>query len=265
MAVSKYVKRAFLALMVGVSLVLAGCGQIEEGHVGVRTELGGKIVQEPLRTGFYTAVMSSVEEFTTKEIILPLQNLTPKASDNLSLERLDVAIYYKVNGDLVPRFQSEKGSMSKKYGDVWAPGIRLVENLALGTINDSVSKIASLKLHTQREALEADVLDRLQEQLDKSDPGLFTITRVVVTALDTDDAVEDSIRLATQADMRFTAAEKEVQIRKQQALANDALNASLTPEFLQSKYIDAIATCAANAGCTLVVDGSESAKMLNLR
>lgn len=261
-------KRLFAALMLGMTMLLAGCGQINEGNVGVRTNLGGTIDQKPLGTGFYLAVTSSVDEFTTKEVQVPFKGLKPKAKDNLTLDKLDLAIYYTTNGEAIPKFQSSKTGMSAKKDGIYYAGYRLIENMALGTINDSVSRFESLKLHTQRDGLENDIKTRLQAQLNESDPGFFTITRVVVSVLDTDDSVEQSIRDKVQADMRLETATKEVKIKEQLALANKATNVALTPEFLQLRYIEAITECAKNAGCTLLVDGTQSgstSKILNVR
>lgn len=258
-------KRLFAVLALGLMALLSGCGQINEGNVGVRTNLGGKIDQEPVRTGFYIAITSSIDEFSTKETMVPFKDLKPKGSDNLTLERLDLAVYYTTNGDAVPRFQSQKANMSAKSEGVWLPGYRLIQNMAQGVINDSVSKYESLKLHTQRDPLERDIKAQLQAQLNESDPGLFTITRVVVSVLDTDDAVESSIREKAQANMRLETAQKEVEIKKAQADANKAIAQSLTAELLQMRYIDAIAACAENTGCTLLVDGTQGSKIVNLK
>ena len=66
------------------------------GNVGVRTTLG-VIAPDEVTPGVYMKwpVISTVQEFTGKEIAIDLQDLTPKAKDNLSLQDMDVTVYYK--------------------------------------------------------------------------------------------------------------------------------------------------------------------------
>src|SRR5262245_7706880 len=82
-----------LILVIGAALLLGVAGTIATGNVGVRTTLG-IISQQEVTPGVYLKwpVISSVEEFTAKEVAIDLTDLTPKAKDNLSLRDMDVSI-----------------------------------------------------------------------------------------------------------------------------------------------------------------------------
>lgn len=244
---------------------LTGCfGIIDQGNAGVRTSFG-KVENEPV-TGMYTAFLSSVDEYTVKETSVSIAKMTPRAADNLTLRELDVVIYYTTNPAQLPHFQaSYSGQSSRLDGDsFYRPGYVMIDTLGRSVSMDAVSRMDSLTIHANRPKLEQEIKAETQRQLDAASAGTFTITRVVVTNVQTDPTIERSIQENVTAGKRLDTARKLVQIREQEGLANQKIAQSLTPEFLQHEYNQAIATCAANDKCTLVVDGSGTSKILNV-
>jgi hypothetical protein len=57
-----------LILAVALASTLIGCGRIETGNVGVRTDFNKTVETEELNPGWYGALFTSVDEFTIKEI-----------------------------------------------------------------------------------------------------------------------------------------------------------------------------------------------------
>ena len=88
-----------LAVVLGA---LTSCGTIETGNVGVRTTLG-KVNPEEVEPGIFVGVpgISGVQVFSAKEIAVDLNDLTPKARDNLSLRDLDLTVYCRVAGGAI--------------------------------------------------------------------------------------------------------------------------------------------------------------------
>ena len=88
---------AGILLLAVVVLAATSCGTIETGNVGVRTTLG-KVNPEEVEPGIDVGlpVVTQVQVFSGKEIAVELNDLTPKARDNLSLRDLDLTVYYKV-------------------------------------------------------------------------------------------------------------------------------------------------------------------------
>lgn len=259
-------KRFAMVLMLGLgSLLLTGCGVIDQGDVGVRTSFG-ELEIEPVEAGFYTAVLSDVTVYTTKETSVALTKLQPKASDNLSLEDLEVEVYYTPNVSKVPWFQSKYSGMSARLDgdDSFRVGYNMVKTISTSSSLDAVSTMESLKIHTQRNELEAAIKQRAQQQLDVAAPGMFTVTRVLVTKAATDPSIEQSIRDNVTAAKRLDTTKKQTEIKNEEAKQTQTTAASLTPEFLQHEYNMAITACAANPKCTLIVDGSGGGKILNV-
>ena len=258
-------KKLLVLIALAASAMLTGCGTIETGNVGVRTSFG-KIEPAEVGEGIYTALLSSVDEYTAKETYVSIQNLTPKAKDKLRLSDLDMTIYYETNPAMVADFVSKKQGMSIKFkGErFFRPGYVLIENLSKGVISDTVAEFDSLTLHQNRTDLEGAVKKSLQESLDKSDPGYFKITRVVASSLLTDPSVEDSIRKNIAMNNEIDTAMKDIQKKRNEAEAMSKTAAALTPLYVQNEYVKAIAKCADNPKCTLVVAGAGAQPLVNL-
>ncbi|MFW6855305.1 SPFH domain-containing protein [Burkholderia gladioli] len=258
-------KRLFLIALAFATLALGGCGFINTGEAGVRTQFS-QIQPNVEQAGFYTKFLSHLDIFTVKETSVDVKNLTPRAKDNLTLRDLDVTIYYHANAAALPHFQATHSGQSAKIGDedFERPGYLLVYKLASGVLNDSVSKFDSLTLHQNRKPLELAVKQGLQQALEADSPGTFEITNVVVTSIQTDPSIEQSIVDSIKAEKQVQTATQLVQVKQQEAKANEQLAQSLTPAFLQHEYNQALNSCAQRAGCTMIVGGN-STPIINLK
>lgn len=259
-------KKIFSILILMSVFTLTGCfGVIDQGNVGVRTAFGD-IEAAPVEPGMYTSFLSSVDIYTTKEVAVNLKGLTPKAQDNLKMEKLDLTLYYTVRANALPNFQASFTGMSQQAdgNDFYYPGYVMVHDAAQSSTMDSVASFESLKIHQQRSLLEESIKSKAQALLNQAAPNTFTVTRVLVTTADTDKTIEQSIQNNIMADKDLETARKQVEIRKQNGLANEALSVSLTPAFLQHEYNQVLGECARSAKCTLIVDGSTSPKVIPL-
>jgi regulator of protease activity HflC (stomatin/prohibitin superfamily) len=258
---------AVLALL-AIGLALTSCGTIESGNVGVRTTLG-KVNPEEVEPGIYLGVpgISRVQEFSAKEIGIDLNDLTPKARDNLSLRDLDVTVYYRVQpasvADLYIKYAAQHGLEEGKR-NVYLPAIGLLQRLARNAVFEQAAQIDSLVMHTRRDELSASVLKSLQAELDTNDKGVITVTRVVIRALTTDPAIEKAIQdsVAAQKQLETTKqriaiaeAEAQVEIKKAEGIAkaNQIINQSLTREYLQHESNLALQKFAEKGGTHTVV------------
>lgn len=256
-------KRLIAIVLLSVA-ALTACGSIETGNVGVRTTFG-KVGMEEEHPGFYTSFLSNVEEYSVKEITVPLTDLRPKALDNLSLRDLDISVSYIPNGTQVAEFvTNRKGQSSVGDGGLVQPGDIMVHSLAASTVSDVVSKLNSLTMHTKRALLEDQVKEALQKELNVQVPGFFRITRVVVTNLNTDPSIEDSIRLVVQNEKKLEAMtsleaiarkQADIEVIRSQGIAraNTTINNSLTREYLQHEANLAMMEFAKNGGTKTVL------------
>ncbi len=239
---------------------------VQSGNVAVERTLGKVNHTEQLQgLNFKAPVLTTKQEFSAKEIAIDIDDLRPKAADNLSLRDLDVSVYYRVPPERISELYVKYAASAVRGPDgIWLPAYGLVVREARAAIYEKVSEIDSLQLHKQRELLQNEVLSELQGRLEKSDSGDIYVTRVVVRALNTDPSIEAAIREAVEAEKRLEAKQVQVEIAKKDAEieierakgiaeANSIINKSLTAEYLQHEINKALHEFAENEGSVVVI------------
>ncbi len=264
---NKFIKVvSFLVALILIAILAGSCGTIETGNVGLRTTLG-KVSPEEIEPGLYMRLpfISRVHEFSAKEIAIDLNDLTPKAKDNLSLRDLDVTVYYKTNAAAVAELYVKYAAQHERDSNaVFMPAYALLVRLARNIIYEETSRMDSLLMHTKRDELASAVARGLQAELNKNDKDVFTVTRVVIRQLTTDPAIEKAIQesVAAQKQLETTKqriaiaeAEAQVEVKKAEGIAksNQIINQSLTREYLQHESNLALHKFAEKGGTTTVV------------
>ena len=258
-----------------VALALAGCGRIETGTVGVRTDFNKQVEMTAMNPGFYTAFLTHVDEYTVQEIEVKFDNLTPKGKDNLSLADFDVSLWYQPLASQVAETYVKYAGMSPCEKGICYPGYNLVARVSQGAIFDAVSQYDSLTIHTKRSDLESNIKKLVQVELDKSDKGVFTITKVVVRQIKTDPKLETSIQAAVQMQKQTEAKELEVKLAQAeakrviaeaegQAKANTILANSLTDQYLRYKQIEATASFAGAGTHTVLLPAGGATPLVSI-
>jgi regulator of protease activity HflC (stomatin/prohibitin superfamily) len=269
----------FLVLF-GIAVVLSSAGTLESGNVGVRTTLG-KVDPEEVTAGVYFKLpfITRIQEFSAKEIGIDLNDLTPKAKDNLSLRDLDVTVFYKTTdgavADLYVKYAAQH--LRDEATRVYFPAYGLLQRLSRNAVYEETAKFDSLIMHTRREELAQAVLKALQGELDKNDKGVFSVTRVVIRQLTTDPAIEKAIQdsVAAQKQLETTKqriqiaeAEAQVEIKKAEGIAkaNQIINQSLTREYLQHESNLALQKFAEKGASTVVIPANmQTAPLINIQ
>lgn len=263
----KLIPLQFILLVVVAGVVLSTMAYtVQSGNVAVERTLGKVNHTEQLQgLNFKAPILTTKQEFSAKEIAIDIDDLKPKAADNLSLRDLNVSVYYRVPPERISDLYVKYAASSMRGADgVWLPAFGLVVREARAAIYEKVSEIDSLQLHKQRELLQNAVLQELQGRLEQSDSGDIFITRVVVRALNTDPSIEAAIREAVEAEKRLEAKQVQVEIAKKDAEieierakgiaeANSIINKSLTAEYLQHEINKALHEFAENDGSVVVI------------
>tara|TARA_R110000851_G_C13102760_1_gene569351 strand:- start:86218 stop:87039 length:822 start_codon:yes stop_codon:yes gene_type:complete len=256
----KSMKLFVLALL---TLTMIGCGTIESNNVGVRTSWDGEINLVEVEQGFYGAVLSSVEEFSGKQITIAMNNMKPQAGDNLNLQDLDVEVYYTTYKAKIAELGVKYANRSAydKSASVWYPAYDLVKSIARNGLYSRVGGMDSLDINSSRDKLAQLVMNETQAKLDASDPDTFVINKVIIRNVQVDPSIQDSIKINVAKDKELEAMTKQQAIAVAIAAANNALNASLTPAILRSRELD-IQELAIKEGANLLVQigGSSGAQ-----
>lgn len=261
-------KLMLVVLAIAVVFLLSGViGTISTGNVGVRTTLG-VINKDEVTPGVYMKwpLISNVDEFSAKEISIELDDLKPKAKDNLSLREMDVTVYYRAEAGKIAGLQTKYANQSirAREGHYSLPAHDLVFRVARNRIYEEVARVDSLVMHTRREELAGEIQKNMQSELDRTDPGVFKITRVVVRSVVTDPSIEESIRAAVANQKKLEAmavqteiAKKEADIRVTEARgiaeSNRIISGSLTREYLQHEANQALLKFAEKGNTNTVV------------
>lgn len=264
----------FLTMVIAALLsLLAGCTRIDTGNVGVERTLG-KVELNELPQGVYQTIFKTVDEYTTKEVAIELRDLNPKSADNLTMQDIDIDVYYKVApnmvADLFVKYQGDVVAL--KNGDSAVAYNRVLRE-AREAVYQAISKFPATTMHTKRAELAEEVRTKLQTELEKFDPKAFIVTNVNVRALVTDKAIEDAIRNQVAVDQQIAAKIKQNELAKAesarllieaqgQADANAKLASSVTPALLRLKEIEAMQAVAAKNGNTTVIMGAGSVQPL---
>jgi regulator of protease activity HflC (stomatin/prohibitin superfamily) len=271
---------ALVLAFVVLSVIFGVAGTIGTGNVGVRTTLG-VISPSEIGPGVYVKwpVISSVEEYSAKEIALDLNDLTPKAKDNLSLRDFDVTVYYRVKDAAIAELQAKYAGQSVRApeGGYYLPAYELVFRVARNVAYEEIARVDSLVMHTRRDQLADAIRTNMQAELEKADQSVFSVTRVVIRSVMTDPSIEEAIRAAVANQKKLEAmavqteiAKKEAEIRVTEAdgiaRSNRIIAGSLTREYLQHEANQALLKFAekGNTNTVVIPAGTSIAPMLNV-
>jgi regulator of protease activity HflC (stomatin/prohibitin superfamily) len=212
-------KRFALAIATAaLSLGLVGCSQIDTGNVGV-IKTGGQYKAEELTPGWHFTLFSSVTEVSTKENAIPFNDLKPKTADQITVEDLDIDIYYQMNPskaqDTMVRLA---GDLAKNSDGDYVPGYNYVSRTAREAIYTAMSTVNASEAQVKRASIPAEVQRLLQAELDsKFEKGWFTVTNVNLRDLTVSKALEAKIRQAAQVDYEIDAKKKQVTLADEEA------------------------------------------------
>lgn len=256
--------RLVMPAVIVLTIFASGLYTVETGHVAVEKTLG-RVNMTEVGEGMHWRApwITQVTEYSAKTVTTDLNDMRPKASDNLSLQDLDVSVLYRVRPDQVAELAVKYAAAHAPSPEAWLPAYEIVYREARGAIYDCVSEIESLKLHRERDALAGCVEARLHARFEQLDPGVFTVDRIVIRALNTDPTIEQAIQLAVQNQKRLEAKEVEVSIAEKDAEieikrargiaeANQIINKSLTVEYLQHEVNEALKKFGEN-GCPATI------------
>ena len=244
--------------------LMTGCAVVKEGDTGVQ-RMWGKMDHTETGTGLelYNPFTTDFFKMSVREIPIELDDLHPKAGDNLSMLDLDITVYYKANPNQVSEIYTSYQNGSLEKDGVWYPGYNIVYNAAREAAYKAVSQFDSLVIHRSRDAIAEQIIDIMQKTPIVSS-GDIDITRVIIRAADTDPSIEESIQKNIKREKELEAKEKEIQIAKADAQieieqargvaeANIIINDSLTDAYLQHEQNKALMAFARSGKHSTVV------------
>lgn len=160
-------KRILTGLVLGATLVVAGCTRIETGEIGVRINASKQIEGSELTAGsFNQTLIGSVLTFPVKDITVQVENKTPMTADNSPLADFDITVVYGLNPSSVAELYSTK---SKSFHAVDDGDIYLMKNYMNTLVNNASYKVVreykSLEVADNRAKIETQIREVVAQEL----------------------------------------------------------------------------------------------------
>lgn len=210
------------------AFAVSGCTRIETGEVGVRIGFDRQVKMGELQPGsFNQTILGDVLTFPVKDVQVDVLNMTPLASDNSTVSDFDMAVVYSINPQSVSELYVNKNRAfhaESKTGDILLM-YNYVYTAARNAAYKAARKYESLKLSDNRDAIEKDVLNTMNDTFkDEKLDGSIVVTQVLVRQIMPDAKIVQSANALVQAQNEMRRKEVEVQTAKLEAERISALN-----------------------------------------
>jgi prohibitin 1 len=255
-----------IILFIGAGGALTGCTQIDTGNVGVEQTFG-QVKPESQPPSLYFTLFKTMHEATAKEQPIDLNDMQPKAKDNITLQDVDVTIYYKIAPQHAARI------MIKYAGDMaWnkdAGGYNLAFGLVRRVTREAVYQAMAMhnasEVHVKRAEIGTWTREAIQRELDAdAGKGFFEITNVVIRNIVTDPRLEEAIKQSAEIEFTIRKKNQELELARKEAerrlieaegeaRANRAIADSLTPSLIELRRIEGLSSFAKQGTHTVVV------------
>ena len=244
---------------------LAGCSQIDTGNTGVESTFG-QVKQETLPPGIYFTLFKTVYEVNTKEIGMELNDMQPKAKDNVTMTDVDVTIYFRTPPNKVATIMTKyAGDMRKDKNGDYVVGYGLVGRMARESVYNAFAKHIASEMHLRRADIASDIRESLQKEIDNdAGKGMFEITNVLVRNIVTDPRLEEAIKQSAEVEFTIRKRQQELMLAKAEAdrkrveaegeaAANRIIADSITPALIELRRIEAMQGFAKEGTHTVVI------------
>lgn len=211
-------KRIFSLFLIAAMSLLTACSQIDTGNVGV-VKTGGQYKAEEMSPGWHFTLFSTVFEVSTKENSIQFNDMKPKTADQITVEDLDIDVYYQMNPAKAQETMVKlAGDLAKNQDGDYVPGYNYVSRIAREAAYNVMASVKASDAQHKRGSIPADIQKSMQEELDKKfEKGWFVVTNVNLRNLTVDSKLEAAIRDAAQVQYQIEAKQKQVELAKAEA------------------------------------------------
>lgn len=211
-------KRIVSFFLIAMMSLLTACSQIDTGNVGV-IKTGGQYKAEELSPGWHFTLFSTVFEVSTKENVIQFNDMKPKTADQITVEDLDVDVYYQMNPAKAQETMVKlAGDLAKNQDGDYVPGYNYVSRIARESVYNVMATVKASEAQQKRGSIPADVQKSIQDELDKKfEKGWFVVTNINLRNLTVDSKLEAAIRDAAQVQYQIEAKQKQVELAKAEA------------------------------------------------
>lgn len=199
MKFEKLGRRVRVMALLGVVVMMTGCGMVQEGNFAVEKYWGGQTNKEAVMPGIhpFDDVLDSYTEIYGREYILQIPDIKPKDKDGVLLKDLDLSVSYRVNPKLTPTFlvKESQDLLSDPTKDGMIVGSQTLKREIMSLINQTTQKFGSREMLMNQEQFEKQLLLDIQTVLNAKYGNIFQLSATRVSSI----VVADSIELRIQS------------------------------------------------------------------
>lgn len=257
--------KKLIAILLAAS-ALAGCSRIDTGNTGVESTFG-QVKEQTLPPGVYFSMFKTIHEVNTMEFGLEINDMSPKARDNVTLTDVDLTIYFRVDPKNVAKIMTRYAGDMKwnSKTDSYIVGHDLVTRMAREAIYNAFTRYTASEMHLRRAELAATIRENLQKETDNdAGKGMFEITNVLVRNIVTDPRLEEAIKQSAEVEFAVRQRQQQQELAKVEAerkrieaegeaAANRIIADSITPALIELRRIEAMAGFAKQGTHTVVL------------
>jgi regulator of protease activity HflC (stomatin/prohibitin superfamily) len=258
------IKKLIVALL--ATSALAGCAQIDTGNTGVESTFG-QVKEQTLPPGIYFSAFKTIYEVNTKEIGMELNDMQPKAKDNVTMTDVDITVYYRTNPSQVSKIMTKyAGDMQwSKSSDAYFVGWGLMTRMSREAVYNAFTKYIASDMHLRRSDIAANIRETLQKEIDAdAGKGMFEITNVLIRNIVTDPRLEEAIKQSAEVEFAVRKKQQELALaqaeadRKKieaegEAVANRIISDSLTSQLIELRRIESMTAFAKQGTHTVIM------------
>lgn len=257
--------KKLLAIAVS-ALALAGCTRIDTGNYGIESTFG-QVKEQTLPPGVYFTLFKTIHEVNAREFGLEINDIAPKARDNITLTDVDLTVYFRVNSAMIAKIMTRYAGDMKwdSKSDGYIVGHDLVQRMAREAIYTAFTRYTASEMHLRRAELANGIRDNLQKEVDQdAGQGMFTITNVLVRNIVTDPRLDEAIKQSAEVEFAIRKRQQELELAKAEAdrkrveaegeaVANRIISDSLTPSLIELRRIESMNAFAKQGTHTVIM------------
>lgn len=265
-------------LLAALVMLTAACTQIDTGNVGVESTFG-QVKEDSLPPGVYMTAFKTVHEISAKETAIDLKDMTPKTANNITVQDMDLTIYYKLNpshaGKLFTRYAGDLYE-NKEIG-AYILGSGIVTRAAREAVYKASTQFDAATFHNKRTEFAEVVRSNLTKELaTDAGKGAFEVTNVIVRNLVVDKKLEESILQAAQVEFQVRQKREQLELEKVEAerkrvaaegeaRANTIIANSLTPTLIELRRIEMMSGFADKGTHTVLLPQGGSTPLVQVK
>lgn len=217
------------------ALLVSGCTRVETGEAGLRKTFNGTVEVNELGTGFHQTLIGDVLIFSTKEILIPVENLRPQTLDKITMKDFDVNFLYSVQtnsiGELYNQYSLSAHSKNER-GEIYVIA-NVVKAFVESAISMTVAKYNALDVNGNFDSIQANIQRLVDEKLTAEGlNGRVKISQIVIKNSQIPDALAESANNQARAENERQAKITEVKTAKLEAERMEFLVKQADPRYI---------------------------------